>query len=351
MNVAIVILNYNGQKYLEQFLPSVLEHSGENVAIYIADNASTDHSISWLKQYYPLIPIIELKENFGFAGGYNEALKRIQAKYYILLNSDIEVTPNWISPIINKLEADSTIAAAQPKIKAFNQRTHFEYAGAAGGWVDFMGYPFCRGRIFDVNEKDEGQYEEPHAIFWASGAALFIRAELFHQIGGFDADYFAHSEEIDLCWRLQRAGYQIMCYPESVIYHVGGGTLNYQNAFKTYLNFRNSLFTLLKNESILKLIWLIPARLILDGVAGILFITQGKYDHVKSILKAHGSFYNYFGRTLKSRRYFNALVKSNRVAKSKLSGRYLGSIVFQFYIVKKKYFKDLNIKSTQSKTK
>ena len=341
MTVAVVILNYNGKTHLAQFLPSLLKYSSE-ADIYIADNGSTDGSLEWLKSNYPSLNCINLQKNYGFAGGYNEALKQVDAEYYILLNSDVEVTPEWIPPIIDLMNSNEQIAACQPKIKAYHQKDFFEYAGACGGWMDYLGYPFCRGRVFDINEEDQGQYDTAQDIFWASGAALFVRSHLFHQIGGFDASYFAHSEEIDLCWRLQKAGYQIKCQPESVVYHVGGGTLNYQSAFKTFLNFRNSLYTLLKNESALKLVWLLPIRLILDGVAGLLFISQGKYDHLKAILKAHWSFYGNFSKTLKIRRKYQILVRHlKRAGKNKLNGRYFNSIVFQYYLLGKKYFKDL----------
>lgn len=342
MKVAVVILNYNGQEQLAQFLPGVIKYSPDPVEVVIADNGSTDESLDWLKDTYPNLAVIDLKENFGFAEGYNQALKQIEADYYVLLNSDVEVTPNWIEPIIGRMQSDETIAAAQPKILAQQAKDHFEYAGASGGWLDYLGYPFCRGRIFDLNEKDHGQYNEEANIFWASGAALFIRASLFHQIGGFDGSYFAHSEEIDLCWRLQRAGFVIKCFPQSVVYHVGGGTLNYQSPFKAFLNFRNSLYTILKNEPALKLVWLIPARLILDGVAGFLFISQGKFKHLGAILKAHFSFYGNIIQTLRNKRLYREKVNACRIKETnQLKGRYLGSIVVDYYLRKKRTFKDL----------
>ncbi|MEM6964277.1 MAG: bifunctional riboflavin kinase/FAD synthetase, partial [Bacteroidota bacterium] len=292
--VSIVILNYNGLDYLKKFLPSVVQSNYENFEIIVADNGSTDTSIGFLKTQYDHVRILDLGENHGFAKGYNLALDQVDADYFILLNSDVEVAKNWIYPIVELMEKDKTIGACQPKIKSYQRKKYFEYAGAAGGWLDTLGYPFCRGRIFDQLEEDTGQYNTTTEIFWASGAALFVRAKLFKALGGFDPDYFAHAEEIDLCWRIKRAGFKIMVRPRSVVYHVGGGTLDYLNPRKTYLNFRNTLFTILKNEPKGKLLWLIPLRLILDGVAGGLFLVQGKFAHIKSILEAHFSFYRSF---------------------------------------------------------
>jgi len=341
-SVAVVILNFNGKPYLERFLPFVLKSSYENFTIFVADNGSNDDSIPFLKSKYPDIEIIDLEQNYGFAKGYNLALQQVEADYYVLLNSDVEVTAGWMEPIIELLERDNTVAACQPKILDYNRRDYFEYAGAAGGWIDRLGYPFCRGRIFAVTEKDTGQYDVTQEIFWATGAALFIRAKLFHAIGGFDDDFFAHSEEIDLCWRLKRAGYKIMVRPRSIVYHVGGGTLNYTTPRKTFLNFRNSLLTLTKNETTRKLLWLLPARFILDGLAGILFLFQGKFTHIQSILRAHLDYYPRFRKTLRKRKQAQDLIaKSSISTEPNRAGIYQGSIVWQYYALRKRFFKNL----------
>ncbi|HFC01095.1 MAG TPA: riboflavin biosynthesis protein RibF, partial [Phaeodactylibacter sp.] len=308
-SVSVVILNYNGLDYLKKFLPSVFQSDYENMTVYVADNGSTDTSIGFLKTKYPSIKILDLEDNHGFAKGYNLALEQVESDYFVLLNSDVEVTPDWITPIIELMERDKTIGACQPKIKSYQAKEYFEYAGASGGWLDTLGYPFCRGRIFDKLEKDTGQYNATSEIFWATGAALFVRAKLYKDLGGFDADYFAHAEEIDLCWRIKRAGFKVMVRPRSVVYHVGGGTLDYLNPRKTYLNFRNTLFTILKNEPKRKLLWLIPARLILDGVAGGLFLVQGKFPHIKAILDAHFSFYKSFSKMVKKRKMYNEKIQ------------------------------------------
>lgn len=340
--VAIVILNYNGRDFMEQYLPSVLSTTYSNHSIYVVDNGSTDNSLEWLNTTYPEIKVIDLKTNHGFAKGYNLGLAQIEAPYYVLLNSDVEVTPGWIEPIIELMERDASVGACQPKIKAFHNKELFEYAGASGGWLDNLGYPFCRGRVFNVVEKDEGQYDNTQEVFWATGAAFFVRAQLFQRIGAFDEDYFAHSEEIDLCWRIKRAGYKIMVRPRSVVYHVGGGTLNYMSPQKTYLNFRNSLFTLLKNEKAEKLLWLLPFRLILDGVAGGLFLFQGKWAHIRSITRAHFYFYPRFFKTLKKRKHYEDLINKVSInVDPNEKGRYPQSIIWQFYALGKRYFRQL----------
>lgn len=339
--VAIVILNYNGQTYLKQFLPFVLESEYENLTIYVADNASTDNSREVLANFPSIKPLF-LPQNGGFAQGYNEALEQIDADYYVLLNSDVEVTANWIAPIMKVFAEEPTVAVCQPKILSFQQRTHFEYAGGAGGWIDHWGYPFCRGRIFGVMEEDKGQYDDPAEIFWASGAALFIKAPIFHQIGGFDPDYFAHAEEIDLCWRIKRAGYQIKAVPESVVYHVGGGTLNYDTPQKVYLNFRNTLYNIVKNDPVGKVLWLVPLRLLLDGLAGILFLAQGKFALIISILKAHWHFFPKLAYIWQKRRHYQELIDKIRIRESiQLTAVYPKSIVWQYYAQGRQKFKDL----------
>lgn len=341
-SVSVVILNYNGLEYLQKFLPTLLKTSYENLEIIIADNGSTDTSLDFLKKQYPDLQVIRMGKNYGFAGGYNQCLKHIEADYYVLLNSDVEVSPNWIQPVIEQMERDASIGACQPKIISYQDKSVFEYAGGAGGWIDAMGIPFCKGRIFDVLEKDQGQYDQIEEIFWASGAAFFIRAQLFHDLDGFDADFFAHVEEIDLCWRIKRAGYKVMTVPSSTVYHFGGGTLNYNNPKKTYLNFRNSLFMLLKNEPFQKLLWVIPTRLIVDGMAGVLFLFSGKFRHIQSIVQAHWSFFRHFQHTLKKRKFYDELIQKTRIApQENRTGILAGSIIWKYYALRKKYFTQL----------
>lgn len=332
--IAIVILNFNGKSYLEKFLPSVIKHS-PNTEIYVADNNSTDDSIRFLQTYYPEIKLIVNKINGGFAKGYNDALKQVKSKYYLLLNSDIEVTANWLIPLYNTISSEK-IAACQPKILAYNDKTKFEHAGACGGFLDTNYYPFCRGRILEQTEVDSNQYDYKQEIFWASGACILIKSDLFHELEGFDEDFFAHMEEIDLCWRLKKLGYQIYVNPESVVYHVGGGTLNYMSPFKTYLNFRNSLFMILKNHEGFYFFKIIK-RLILDGLAGILFIGQGQIKHMFSVVKAHFSFYKYFFKMLKKRKKIN---KQSSIFNNK--GLYQGNILWAKYVKRINSFNLLN---------
>ncbi len=341
--VAIVVLNYNGRDYLERFLPSALGVTYPNFRVVVADNGSSDGSVDFLKESYPEVEVLDLVENHGFAGGYNLALQQVEAEYYVLLNSDVEVTPGWLEPIIELMERDKTVAACQPKIKDHGQKDYFEYAGAAGGWIDSLGYPFCRGRLFSVCERDNGQYDTTQEIFWASGAAMVVRARLFLAIGGFDEDYFAHYEEIDLCWRLKRAGYKIMARPRSVVYHVGGGTLAYNTPYKTFLNFRNTLYTILKNEPRERLWWLIPMRAFLDGLAGLLFFAQGKFGHIWSIFKAHFEVWPRLGAKLRNRQEVEERIERVSIqTQPNLTGRYDGSIVWQFYAKGRRSFRDLS---------
>jgi GT2 family glycosyltransferase len=288
--VTIVILNWNGQKFLEQFLPSVLSTSYSNFEIIIADNGSTDDSISFLQTRYPSIRLIRFTENLGFAKGYNEALKQIRSDYYLLLNSDVEVTQGWLQPQVDLLESDPDIAASQPKILSYTNKKIFEYAGAAGGWLDKYGYPFAKGRIFDVCEEDNGQYDQSETVFWASGAALFIRSNIFHEMKGFDEYFFAHQEEIDLCWRIQLAGYKIYSCPSSVIYHIGGGTLPRGNSLKTYLNFRNNRIMMSKNLPLSKKLWVMPVRHFLDGLSAWKGLLSGDGGYFIAILRAQLAF-------------------------------------------------------------
>jgi GT2 family glycosyltransferase len=326
MNIAVVILNWNGVQLLEQFLPSVIAYSPE-ATIYIADNASTDESISFVEQHYPAVKIVKNTDNYGFAKGYNEALKHIDAEIYALVNSDVEVTANWLSPIIDTFRNEPQTAIVQAKILDFKNKEYFEYAGAAGGFIDKYGYPYCRGRLFDTIEKDKGQYDDEREIFWASGACFFIRSYVYKELHGFDDDFFAHQEEIDLCWRAINKGYAIKYNYKSTVYHVGGATLKQGNPKKTFLNFRNSLLMLTKNTPNDSLHRILFSRMILDGIAAIQFISQGKFSHFAAILKAHYSFYTLFSITYKKRGSFQTKKYYN-----------IKSIVYQYYVNRGKVF-------------
>jgi GT2 family glycosyltransferase len=325
-NIAVVILNWNGVQLLEQFLPTLIQYSPE-ADIYVADNASTDSSIAFVQQNFPTVKIVQNDSNYGFAQGYNEALKHIDAPIYALVNSDIEVTENWLQPIRITFDNEPQTAIIQPKILDYKNKSYFEYAGAAGGFIDKYGYPYCRGRIFETIEKDYGQYDDSCDIFWASGACFFIRSGVYKELNGFDDDFFAHQEEIDLCWRTINKGYIIKYNPKSVVYHVGGATLQQGNPKKTFLNFRNSLLMLTKNLPATSLFWILFCRMILDGIAGMQFLSQGKWVHFTAILKAHFSFYRLFSNTYKKRDTFQT--KTYFKAKS---------IVFSYYIKGGKVF-------------
>ncbi len=332
-DVAIVILNWNGKTFLEKFLPSVVKYSSDDARIIIADNASKDDSIEFLTKNYPQIPIIRSNENKGFAGGYNFALSQVNAEYYVLLNSDIEVTENWIMPVIEMMEKDRNIAACQPKLLSYYNRETFEYAGAAGGYIDKFGYPFCRGRLFQTLENDEGQYDDEKEIFWATGACMFVRAEMFHKAGEFDKDFFAHMEEIDLCWRLRNAGYKVMYCPDSKVYHVGGGTLPKISSVKTYLNFRNNIILYYKNLPTKDLIYIFVIRMLLDGLAGLKFLFEGHYMDFVAVIKAH----MYFYRTYNIQRE-----KRKKIVQSKdRKQMYMHSIAVDYYLRGKRKFSEL----------
>lgn len=291
VETAVVILNWNGRKFLERFLPRLLECTqNPDIELVVADNASSDDSVTFIQTHYPDIRLILNSENGGFAKGYNDALAQIKAKFYVLLNSDIEVTPHWVEPIVEQMKAHPEVAAAQPKLRSFHDKSLFEYAGAAGGFIDYLGYPFCRGRIFDSVETDKGQYDTPCEVFWATGAALFVRADLYHACGGLDNDFFAHMEEIDLCWRLRNKGYKIMYYPQSVVYHIGGGTLPKSSPRKTYLNFRNNLILLYKNLPDNRLRPVFCKRFWLDMMAAATFLAKGATGDFKAVFKARRDF-------------------------------------------------------------
>ncbi len=331
--VAVVILNWNGRKYLDQFLPSVLASSYPNLEIIIGDNASTDDSVSFLKVNYPQLRIIQNDQNYGFAGGYNRILAQVDADYFVLLNSDVEVSENWIDPVIQLMETKPQIAAAQPKILSYHDKRSFEYAGAAGGLIDFLGYPFCRGRIFDTLEKDLGQYDVAKEVFWASGAALFIKKTAWIEIGGFDEDFFAHMEEIDLCWRLKNRGYQIWYCPDAKVYHVGGGTLNADSPFKTFLNFRNNLWMIHKNSSATTAFFKVVIRFFMDFLSLLKFLAEGKTKNAAAISKAHVDFIRNWKK--------NAAKRPANFKKYNSAGVYPKSIVWQYFMRNKKKFTDL----------
>ncbi len=334
--VAVVILNWNGKHFLEKFLPSVITNSPQ-ASIVVADNASTDDSIAYLKTNFPEVEIVINNQNYGFAEGYNQALKKVDAEYYVLLNSDVEVSPNWLEPILDFMAKDKTVAACQPKILDYNNKNLFEYAGASGGFIDHDGYPFCRGRIFQVLEEDKGQYNEIKEVFWATGACLVIRSEMYHKVEGFDGDYFAHMEEIDLCWRLKNLGQKIYCIPTSVVYHVGGGTLNKLSPRKTYLNFRNNLITLTKNNTQGFLFTKIFKRMVLDGVAAYKFLFEGNAKHFWAVAQAHFGYYKALPSTLRKRKK----LKKQAGFSPNNKGIFNKNLVFLHYIKKIKYYSQI----------
>lgn len=331
MKTAVVILNWNGRTLLEQFLPSVISFSAEEAEVYIADNASTDDSLAYVQQNFPSVNIVSNTSNGGYAKGYNDALKHIDAEVYCLLNSDIEVTKNWLTPIISEFKNNSKTAIIQPKLLDFKDKAKFEYAGAGGGFIDLYGYPYCRGRVFNSLEKDTNQFNDIAEIFWASGACMFIRSEVYHTLGGFDEDYFAHQEEIDLCWRAQNEGYQVKYVGTSTVYHVGGATLQESNPHKTFLNFRNSLLNVVKNVPKQWFLFVVFSRLILDGIAGLKFALELRPIHTLAIVKAHFSFYANFFKFLGKRRKLQK--KSNYNLHT--------SVVWQYFVLGRKKFKDL----------
>jgi GT2 family glycosyltransferase len=333
LRVAVVILNWNGKRFLEKFLPSLIRFSAPDAGIVVADNASTDDSVSFLKSEYPEIRIIQNKDNGGFARGYNLALRQVNAEYFILLNSDIEVTGNWISPVIALMDRNQQVGACQPKIRSYHDPKRFEYAGAAGGYIDSFGYPFCRGRILLHIEEDYGQYDDQAEIFWASGACMFVRSSLYHQLGGFDEDFFAHMEEIDFCWRLKNCGYKVMYCPSSTVFHIGGGTLPKISWRKTYLNFRNNLFLLYKNLPGEMLFPVFASRLALDGIAAMKFLFTAGFKDFWAVVKAYVSFYSSLSKLREKRKTLNH-PSSDQI--------YSGNIVFCYYLLGKQRFNQLN---------
>ncbi len=327
--IAVVILNYNGKRFLERFLPGVISRSAHMAEIIVADNASTDGSVRFMQEHFPQVRLILNDRNGGFAAGYNEALAQVDTEYYVLLNSDIEVGEGWLEPLLEMMETDASIAACQPKLLSFADKAYFEYAGAAGGFIDKFGYPFCRGRLFQNVEKDEGQYDTALEVFWASGACMFVRSDLYHRMGGLDADFFAHMEEIDFCWRLKNVGYKIMYCPDSEVYHIGGGTLPKNSPRKTYLNFRNNLSMLFKNLPPSFFAYVIFTRLFLDGVASLKFLIEGGWGDFFAVLRAHAHFYRKIPALRAKRRKINPQAVS-RVYKK--------NIVVEYFLKRKMTF-------------
>jgi hypothetical protein len=333
VNVAVVILNWNGKKFLDDFLPGVIKFSRNYADIYVADNASIDGSVKFLKEKFPEVKIIQNNTNGGFAKGYNDALSKIDAEYYVLLNSDIEVTENWINPVIELMDSDKNIAACQPKLLSYYEQEKFEYAGAAGGFIDKYGYPFCRGRIFQTLETDNGQYNDVVELFWATGACLFVRAEVYHKLGGLDERFFAHMEEIDFCWRAKNEAYKIMYCPGSSVYHVGGGTLPKQSSQKTYLNMRNNNIMLFKNLPASRLLPVFISRLVLDGVAALKFLVDGGLKDMWAVVRAHWRFYSMIPQLIKDRK---------KLKQGKVSNIYLKNLVYAYFLKGKKTFNALD---------
>lgn len=328
--VSVVILNWNGHLVLSKYLPSVLQYSkSDNVTVVVVDNASDDDSVSLLKDKFPDVEIIELDRNYGFAEGYNKGLEYIDSEYCILLNSDVRVTDRWIEPVIDYMDANHSVAACQPKIMSERNNAYFEYAGACGGFIDRFGYPFCRGRVFDVLEKDEGQYDKVVPVFWASGAAMFVRTKVFKELGGFDASFFAHMEEIDLCWRMRNSGYGIMCIPQSVVYHEGGATLSKSNPYKTYLNFRNNLVMLYKNLPSRELKQVMFLRSILDIISAMVFLLSMDLKNFQAVIRARKDY----------RKRVKTLVRKEQ--NTYIRERIKSSIVFDFYLLRKKTFSQI----------
>lgn len=331
---SVIILNYNGVNFLRKFLPSVVQYS-QGHRVIVADNGSDDHSVSFLKENFPSVEIIPFQENYGFARGYNEAIKHIDTPYSILLNSDVEVTGGWIEPVLALMEQNPKVAACQPKVRFFLQKNFFEHAGAGGGFIDIVAYPFCRGRIFDIIEKDEGQYDDVVPIFWATGACFFTRTDLFREMGGFDEIFHAHMEEIDLCWRMHARGYEVYYQPESVVYHVGGGTMPVSNPVKTYLNFRNSTGMLFKNLPSHQLLWRLPLKIALDLLAAVKFFLEGRNRDGKAVLQSITDFARNLGKWKKHRKKVTVRLKG---ASSGVLPRLL---VSERYLKGKKYFSEL----------
>ena len=331
IHTAVVILNWNGRKHLEQFLPSVIQHTPQQVDIVVADNGSTDDSVEFLRREYPNVKLVLLDKNYGFADGYNRALKQVDAECFVLLNSDIEVTAGWIEPLVATLQNNSQVAAVAPKLLSYVERQRFEYAGAAGGFIDYLGYPFCRGRILSTIEQDEGQYDTPREVFWASGAAFCCKADVFRALGGFDADFFAHMEEIDLCWRMQLQGYKVMVEPRSVVYHLGGGTLPNESPRKLYLNYRNNLAMLFKCAPTMQRVVAAVIRPLADLLSVVLYLFKRQSDLAMATLKAYRDFFAWHSALAEKRR----TIRSHRNSES--NKIYKGSMVVRYMLGAKRF--------------
>lgn len=331
--IAIVVINYNGKNLLKKFLPSLVKYSDIKISdIFIVDNNSDDGSVDFIKKNYSSVKIIQNDKNYGYAKGYNVGLNKIQSQYLVLINNDVEVSENWLDPMFNSMEQNKKIGSCQPKILSYKNRTTFEYAGAAGGYLDYLGYPYCRGRIFDTVELDKGQYDSPKEIFWSSGACMMVRNKLFKKLEGFDESFYAHMEEIDLCWRIKGLGFKNFCFPKSIVYHLGGGTLNYNSPKKTYLNFRNNLIMITKNESLISLTLKLPFRLFLDILASFYILIKNKsLLHFLEIIKAYVSFIIKLPHILFKKE--KTKMNSNKLNKS--------IIPFEYYLRGKKRFSDL----------
>jgi GT2 family glycosyltransferase len=335
-DTAVVILSYNGTKWHELFLPKIVDEAHTGYEVIVADNASTDDTLQYVQTNFPSVKTIQIPVNHGFANGYYEALKQVTAKYYILLSADFEVTEGWFPPLHTAMERDELLAACQPKIRYWRDRELFEYAGAGGGFIDNLGYLFCRGRIFNDLEKDNGQYNDNIEVFWASGGCFVVRAALYHKVGGLDKDLYAHMEEVDICWRLKNAGYKIGYVGSSLVYHVGGSVISYGSPQKLYYNFRNNLILLMKNEKGSRLLWLFPLRFVLDGIAGLQLLLKGQFKHTFIIVKAHFHFYRHAGKWLRRRRENKRLITHRNT-----EGMYPHSIIVKYFLQGKKKFTDL----------
>jgi GT2 family glycosyltransferase len=326
---SVVILNWNGQKFLQKFLPAIVEYTEDaETQVVIADNGSTDDSVRYLEQNFPHLQLIRFDKNYGFTGGYNRAIAQIQSQYIVLLNSDIEVQSDWLKPLVAQMDSNSNVAACMPKILSLERKTHFEYAGAAGGFIDVLGYPFCRGRVLDHIETDTGQYNTACNVFWASGACMLVRTNVYKDLGGLDNDFFAHMEEIDLCWRMQNAGYKVQCVPASTVYHLGGGTLPNNHPQKLFFNYRNNLLMLYKNFPAQHFYLVLLIRLILDGLSAVVFLLRGKPEFFSAVVRAHRHFF----RMRHGKRLYN------QSSLKRLDGVYSKSILFAYFFARKKTF-------------
>jgi hypothetical protein len=334
--VSVVILNWNGSSFLRRFLPSVIACSGDNAEIVVADNGSSDDSKDLVEKHFPAVTYLQLDHNYGFAEGYNRALELIRSDYFVLLNSDVEVTPGWLEPMLTLMENDPEIGICQPKILSLDRPGEFEYAGAAGGFIDRYGYPYCRGRILQVVEEDSGQYDDTIPVSWASGACMMVSSNLWKACHGFDPDFWAHMEEIDLCWRSQHLGYKVYICPDSVVYHIGGGTLNYNNPLKIHLNFRNNLFLMLKNLPGKQLAVILPARMVLDGVAAFVFLLKGEFGSFGRVFTAHLKFYQNLPSLLKKRRIIFSSSKNRKIRL--ITGK---SILWNYFILKRRKYSEI----------